>query len=158
MKEIRFFMSNSLQLIVACVCFALVACSVTAGPARQLHDTPKTTQSDAIDYRVGRKNTITENSKPLLFVLVSIESKHFVRDDILKLAQQLKKDFESEPRVRVDIFDDFSAASVWDPVHFYGLYQAAHRGTYYRDGPAKKEYVEFSVARGKRKKRITLGK
>jgi hypothetical protein len=89
---------------------------------------------------------------------VSIESKHFVRDDILKLAKKLKQDFESEPRVRVDIFDDYSAASVWDPVHFYGPFQAAHRATYYRDGPTGKEYVEFSVARGKRKQRIKLGK
>ena len=117
MRKVRRSRSSSLRLI-ASMCFALIASTVTAAPTRGLQDAPKTTQSDAIAYRVGRKDEITENSKPILFVLVSIESKHFVRDDILKLAKQLKQDFESERSVRVDIFDDYSAASVWDPVHF----------------------------------------
>jgi hypothetical protein len=158
MRKRRISKSPCLWLI-ASVCFALFSCTVPAGPTwKKPQDSTQTTKSDTIEYRVGRRASITENSKVVLVVLVSIDSKHFVRDDMLKLAQQLKQDFESEPRVRVDIFDDHSAASVWDPVHFYGPFQAAHRGTYYRDVKPAKEYIEFSIARGKRKKRITLGK
>ena len=139
--------------------FCAIHCTVAAGPTRKKpQDSTQTTKSDTIEYRVGRRASITENSKAVLVVLVSIDSKHFVRADMLKLAQQLKQDFEFESRVRVDIFDDYSAASAWDPVHFYGPFQAAHRGTYYRDVKPVKEYIEFSVARGKRKKRIMLGK
>ena len=159
MSKVRLSKSNCSWLVIALLYLTLFTGLVIAGRTRtKPQDTPNSTKSDAIEYRVGRRASITENSKTVLLVLVSIEPKHFVREDMLKLAQQLKRDFETEPRVRVDIFDDHSAASVWDPVHFYELYQAARRGSYYRDVKAGKEYVEFSVARGKRKMKITLDK
>jgi hypothetical protein len=107
-------------------------------------DKPK---MNRIKYRVARsERTVVGPSTLVLYV--SINSRHFNRDDMVVLASQLNRDLWKEPRVTVLIFSDYRAAKslVFSIEHppTYDRDKAALRGGYNVDRVAHTESVSFS--------------
>jgi len=134
------------------VCFIIAVVAVTATEARQIAKGStrfgKQEMSRMIKYRVARSER-TVSGPPTLVAYISINSRHFNREDIVFLARQLKQDFAKEPRLTVLIFSDYNAAkslvfSVEQP-STYERDKAALRGGYNLDRVAGTESVSFSA-------------
>lgn len=96
-------------------------------------------------YKVAH-SVHTSNSPPETVVTVSVDPRHFVRDDMRTLARQLNKDFCHEPRLSVMILDDEMVARNTSPLGGgYGLFKLRWRGTYFIDRTTREEYIEFST-------------
>lgn len=100
-----------------------------------------------VKYRVARSER-TVAGPPTLVLYVSINPRHFNREDIVLLAGQLNRDFCKEPRLTALIFSDYRAAkslvfSIEQPPT-HDRDKAALRGGYNLDRVARTESVSFS--------------
>ncbi|MEA2203720.1 MAG: hypothetical protein QOE77_496 [Blastocatellia bacterium] len=82
---------------------------------------------------------------------ISVEAKHFNRDEMIALARRLNKDFRREKLVSVVICDEYKTAKDHDIV--YDLLRREPppglRGFYEIDRVSGKEGISFSTERGK---------
>ena len=102
-----------------------------------------------ISYEVGR--VIRNSNEPHeVTVIISVDPQHFNRDDMVRLASQLKTDFPNAPILSGEILDDRNIADNYVPAgDMYRLFYKARRAFYSLNRKTGKEYIEFSSARGK---------
>jgi|SRR5712692_11223105 len=113
-------------------------------------------QSEIVPYKVARKLRLFKKGNPL-FVVISVEPAHFVREEMTQLARQLNRDFSEEPRLLVEIMDDERIAEHVPPAgEYYEWYMSAKRGEYHLDREKGLEYVQFSTKRGRPWNELTL--
>jgi hypothetical protein len=112
---------------------------------------PKQTveESKPSEYKVGQ--VIRNSTEPYdVTVFISTNPKHFVRDEMIRLARQLNSDFSKEQILVVEILDDDYTASNYLPVaNEYTIFNKARRGLYRLNRIKGEEYIEFSTERGK---------
>jgi hypothetical protein len=106
-------------------------------------------EAELVEYKVGR--VIRSSNEPHeVTVIISLEPRQFTRDEMIKLAYQLKRDFANEQILRVEILDDPQIADKYIPAgDMYRLFNKAKRGTYVLNRTNGEEYIEFSTAHGK---------
>ncbi len=118
------------------------------------------TVAQQINYEVGR--VIRNSNEPHeVTVILSVDAQHFNRDDMIRLAAQLKADFPNAPILSGEILDDRNIADNYVPAgDMYRLFYKARRAFYSLNRKTGKEYIEFSSARGKpfNERRINLSK
>ena len=116
------------------------------------------TATQQITYEVGR--VIRNSNEPHeVTVIISVDSQHFNRDDMVRLASQLKTDFPNAPILSGEILDDRNIADNYVPAgDMYRLFYKARRAFYSLNRKTGKEYIQFSTARGKpfNERRINL--
>src|SRR5260370_41983377 len=121
--------------IVLCFMAAVLAFTARAAEVRPVDKESmqcnKEKMNRMVKYRVARsERTVTGPSTLVLYV--SVNSRHFNREDMVLLARQLNRDFCKEPRLTVLIFSDYHAAKslVFSVEHppTYDIDKAALRG------------------------------
>lgn len=110
---------------------------------------PSVQEVKLVEYKVGR--VIRSSNEPHeVTVIISIDPKYFVNDEMLKLAHQLKQEFADVRLLRVEILDDQNIADNYVPAgDMYRLFNKAKRGTYVLNRNTREEHIEFSTAHGK---------
>ena len=104
-------------------------------------------------YQIGRAaHAKTESCA--LYIYISIDATHFVRDDMVKLAKRLNQDFCFEKKLTAIILDDSYAAR--HPLRNTKSYWDAERGSYHLDRLGGEENIKFSTSRGKPSDEITI--
>lgn len=117
---------------------------------------PAKVQSEIVPYKIARKFPLSKKDSPM-FVVISVESAHFSRDEMTRLARQLNRDFAEEPRLFVEIMDDERIAAHVPPAgDYYSWYLSAKRGEYHLDREKGLEYLQFSNKRGRPWNEVTL--
>lgn len=115
----------------------------------------KTEDTQSLDYHVWR--VFTEDKKGFTTLVVSVDTRHFNRDDMTNLAKQLNKQFMEKPKLKVGLLDDENIARLFASGRVeLSTYYEAERGRYYLDRTACRQYVEFSSKRGKPRETIRL--
>jgi hypothetical protein len=103
-----------------------------------------------LKYRIGQKYR-PELEPSRLVLHISIEPKHFNREDMTALAERLNIDFPREKRLTAAICDEYKVAK--DPGIIYAVLMRerspALRGFYELDRVSGKEVISFSPERGK---------
>jgi len=107
---------------------------------------PNSTAQKAPEYRIGvAGHSIKEACE--LYIFISVDPGHFVREDMLALANRLNQDFCYEKRLTAVIVDDDYAAR--HPMRNTKVYRDAERGRYHLNRDSREQYIKFSTARGK---------
>ena len=111
--------------------------------------TPRAQEAMLVEYKVGR--VIRSSAEPHeVTVIISLELERFTRDEMIKLAHQLKRDFADERVLRVEILDDPQIADNYVPAgDMYRLFNKAKRGVYVFNQTTDEENIKFSSARGR---------
>ena len=109
-----------------------------------------------VKYDVGR--VIRNSNEPFdVYVVISIDSRNVVRDEMIKLARQLNQDFSDSQILVVDILDDAYIAHRYMPVaNEYTIFNEARRGVYRINRVTYEEHIEFSTERGNRLDEVTI--
>ena len=111
--------------------------------------------SEPIDYHVWR--VFSEDQKGFTVVVVSVNPKHFNRDDMMALAMELNKKFQEKSKLKIGLSDDENVARLFATGRAeYSTYEASERGRYYLDRTACREYIQFSSQRGKPRQTLNL--
>lgn len=151
MKVSKIHLCVCVKLISICLSIPL-ALSQTPGTCR-----PRNENKGAPKYRVGQKYR-PETNPSRLVLHISVEPKHFNRDDMTALAKQLGKNFPRELRLSVAICDEYKTAK--DPGIIYDVLMResppALRGFYELDRVSGKEVISFSTERGKPNDEIVI--
>jgi hypothetical protein len=108
---------------------------------------PDLTDRKGPEYRIGLAGHGTKKFEGDLYLFISIDPSHFVREDMLALAERLNKDFCYERRLTAVILDDYYAAR--HPMRNTKEYRDAERGKYYLNRNSGENYIKFSPERGK---------
>lgn len=107
------------------------------------------TTNDAPCYRI-RHVTYTSPGYPReVLIVISIDPKHFVKEDMIALAYDLRNLYSSEPRFGAIILDDDDLALHSSPIHRKEEYLLARRGFYYSNRGTGEEHIQFSTERGR---------
>jgi len=115
----------------------------------------ETKLSQPLEYHVWR--VFPENRKGFTVVVVSVNPKHFNRDDMTALAKELNKKFQEKSKLKVGLLDDENVARLFATGRAeYSTYETSERGRYYLDRTVCREYVQFSSERGKRRQTVKL--
>lgn len=109
--------------------------------------------SKAPAYRIGLAAHATKGSREL-YLYVSVDASHFVRQDMLLLAQRLNDDFCYEKRLIVVLLDDYQAAR--HPLRNSKAYWNAERGIYHLNRNTGRQYIKFSTSREKPKDEVVI--
>jgi hypothetical protein len=111
--------------------------------------------SQALKYHVWR--IYPEDQRGFTVVVVSVDDKHFNRQDMTALAARLKQEFAGQARVKIGLLDDPDTARLFVEGRVnYATYEKAERGRYYLDRTKCYEYIRFSMRRGQPKKTIPI--
>lgn len=116
-------------------------------------------ESESLDYKVWSVSRKVD-TKGFKTVVVSVNENHFNSEDMTALAKKLNERFAEERKIKAGFLDDADTARLFTTGKAnYGDYQKAERGRYYLDREKCKEYVKFSKAKDKvRKKLIIMSK
>ncbi len=106
----------------------------------------KIKQPDIPKYRLGRTERIDETDS--ILIQISVNPQNVNREDLVKLASYLNKQFCKEKRFTVVIFDNPTSAKHFRadalaPNFEEGL--ESMRGEYYLDRTTGEEYINFST-------------
>lgn len=128
-----------------------------AGGQKAIDHQQQNGNKSAPKYRVAYRHR-TKAQPPILEVHISIDPKHFNRNEMVALARQLNKDFLRAPRVTVVICDEYETAKYSGVVHdlLMGSPALALRGFYEINRVSGKEGISFSTERGKRLNEIEI--
>lgn len=112
-----------------------------------------TEDNRSLDYHVWR--VFPEDRRGFTIVVVSVNPRHFNRDDMTALAAQLNREFAERTKLKVGLLDDADTARLFVEGRVnYPTYERAERGRYYLDRTACREYIQFSTQRGKPRETI----
>lgn len=132
-----------ITIVAVSLCVSLTAFSKTV-------NSQQSESRGAPKYRIGDKYR-PESNPSRLIIHISVDPKHFNRDDMIALARKLNKDFPREKQLTAAICDDYKTAK--DPGIIYDLLRRepppALRGFYDIDRVSGKEGIGFSTTRGK---------
>lgn len=109
----------------------------------------------APNYKTGW-TTYSAKGPKTLFLAISIDPRHFNRDDMIALARRISKDFCHERKLDVEIFDRRDAARKFFPTSEIEWFHKHWRGTYLLDRDAVSESISFSTAPDKRKDEVKV--
>lgn len=129
-------------------------------PPPHVQATPEVAQSStedsiSLDYRVWR--VFPEDRRGFTTVVVSVNPRHFNRDDMTALAAQLNREFADRTKLKVGLLDDADTARLFvEGRANYPTYERAERGRYYLDRSACREYIQFSTQREQPRRTIRL--
>jgi hypothetical protein len=127
-------------------CLVVVAVIVLCG---------HTYAASSLEYRVWR--VFPEDGKGFTLVVVSVDQRHFNREDMTALAARLKQEFAGKAKLKIGLLDDPDTARLFvEGKVNYATYEKAERGRYYLDRTACREYIQFSVRRGKARRTIPI--
>jgi hypothetical protein len=104
-------------------------------------------------YRIGLAAHSKKNGCEL-YLYISVDPSHFVREDMLALAERLNQDFCYEKQLTAILLDDYYAAR--HPLRNTKAYWDAERGTYYFDRKTGRQFIKFSTSRDKRKDEVEI--
>jgi hypothetical protein len=136
------------QVVAACL-LAVGSGSLVFGQQIGGADREKRGGDDAPCYRI-RHVTYTSPEVPReIVIVISLDPKHFVKEDMMALAYDLRKLYVSESRYGAIILDDDEAALHTSPLHRKDEYLRARRAFYFRNRSTGEEYIQFSTERGK---------
>ncbi len=107
----------------------------------------------APEYRIGLASHSAKKGCEL-YLFISVDATHFVREDMVALAHQLNRDFCYEKRVSAIILDDYAAAR--SPFRNIKFYLEAERGIYKLNRESGEQYIKFSTARDKPKDEVVI--
>lgn len=145
---------QSLNLLIPfVVTSAMVASSVIGNAQSSGQDYGK-----RIEYKVA-KSIRTVAGPETIIVHISVKPKVFNREDMLRLAEELRSDFVGEKRIMVWLFDSSSSAKTFTPLTHSLTYKRDYqslRGFYDLDRETGREGIEFSTARGKPRDEVQL--
>jgi|GEM_PF-4845239 len=155
-RQIYFIISASILVIFA----AIGLIRVDNKPIRQMNSFmieihPATKQTKSLEYRVWK--VLPAGKGGYVLALVSVDPKHFNREDMFELGTRLNKEFSQENFFKAVLFDDdtiprnFGSVSIEIPT-----FNAAQKGLYYIDRKRCKEYIQFYVRKKKRKSSVTI--
>jgi hypothetical protein len=101
------------------------------------------------EYKVGR--IIPNSNDPHdLHVVISIDPRQFVPEEMKRLACQLNHDYPDKQTLVVSILDDEYIARTYLPAGAeMSMFNKARRGSYQLNRIKEEESIEFSTARGK---------
>jgi hypothetical protein len=104
---------------------------------------PSVQEVKLVEYKVGR--VIRSSNEPHeVTVIISIDPKYLVRDEMLKVARQLKQEFADARLLRVEILDDQNIADNYVPAgDMYRRFNKAKRGTYVLNRNTHEEQLSF---------------
>jgi len=105
-------------------------------------------RSNSLDYHVWR--VYPEDRRGYTVVVVSVNPKHFNRNDMTSLASELNNKFADKKKLRIGLLDDADIARLFAQGRAsYPTYERAERGRYYLDRDSCKEYVQFEGKKGR---------
>src|SRR5438132_794320 len=115
--------------VIWSVLLMLTALSVFTGGQQQ----PMRCPVDDVDskepaYRIGLAGHATKANGDF-YLYISLQPEHFVRKDMLALAQRLNRDFCFEKKITAILLDDYHAAR--HPLRSSKAYWDAERGIYH---------------------------
>jgi hypothetical protein len=115
----------------------------------------KLNASQTLEYKVWRVFPPSRGGYAL--ALVSVSPKHFNKDDMTILANQLNKDYSKEIVLKAVLFDDESIPRnfLLGGVEISTLYKE-QRGLYFIDRKKCKEYIQFYADKKKPKSNIVV--
>jgi hypothetical protein len=123
---------------------------------------------NAPHYNVGavyEAPSTVPDGPPMSVVQISIDSENFNREDLLRLALKLKKQFCKEDRLFAVLFDDVAYIKHLYVSNDAGFHEAeeSKRGYYYLDRKTGEEYIEYCTVRNilrnpDKRVRIELGR
>ena len=118
-------------------------------------------QTDTKNPKAKRYNIrplfIPTDENRFSIVIVSIDSKHFNRDDMTALANELRIEFAKVSRIRAGLVDDDELAQLFQTGRLEVRdFDRAQRGLYYLDRKRCKEYIQFSTRKGQRRSTVTI--
>ena len=132
------------------ICFSiaqaiLFAVFVIAGQAQS---------NKQLDYQIWK--VFSQDTKGFTIVVVSVNPKHFNREDMTALAAKLKAEFTQNEKLKVGLLDDENVARLFVSGRLeYADYERSERGRYYLDRSKCKEYIRF-VSETNKSSRIKL--
>lgn len=132
-----------------------VFCEKKSSSANTSMSRTETKLSQPLDYHVWR--VFSEDQKGFTVVVVSVNPKHFNRDDMMALAKELNRKFQEKSKLKIGLSDDENVARLFATGRAeYSTYEASERGRYYLDRTACTEYIQFSRQRGKPRQTVKL--
>ncbi len=142
--------SFALQVVAACLLAvgpgSLAICQqIQTGGA----ESEKRVSYDAPCYRIRHVTYNSPDYPREIVIVISVDPKHFVKEDMMALAYDLRKLYLSEARYGAIILDDDEVALHTSPLHRKEEYLRARRAFYYRNRSTGEEYIQFSSERGK---------
>jgi hypothetical protein len=134
-------------------CIALIFISTNLGFAVAPQPLNSNLQGDiksASKYRKGCKYR-PETNPSRLVLQISVDPKHFSRNDMTALAQRLSRAFPREQLMTIAICDDYETAKDCGLLYHMGRSERSPslRGFYEIDRASGKEGISFSTARDK---------
>ena len=92
-----------------------------------------------------------------VFLIVSVEPRRFMKEEMLAIARRLNQDYADERRLTAILLDDEDTARNVMPMSTqYSIFQKAGRGVYQLDRVKGEEYIQFSTERGRRTDEIKV--
>jgi hypothetical protein len=111
-------------------------------------------QNKALNYHIWR--VFPKDNKGFVAVVISVEPKHFNRNDMLSLATEINKRYTNEAKLKVALLDDAATARNFvNGRAEYPEFERAQKGIYYLNRIKCEEYIWF-MTQGKRPKRETM--
>jgi hypothetical protein len=107
-------------------------------------------------YRIGWVAGYSVKGPKALAVAISINPRHFTREEMTALARQLGQDLCNEQRIVVSILDDYQAAKHYDLSNEKTWPKLRLRGYYELDRDTGKEVIHFSLKRGNPVDEVTI--
>lgn len=144
-------MSKGTRLSVTVLRVSLRICIVVLFVVVSGYETPSqhaAQGSNSLDYHVWR--VYPEDRRGHTIVVVSVNPKHFNRNDMSSLATEFNKQFADKKKLKIGLLEDADIARLFAEGKIsYPTYARAERGRYYLDRDACKEYVQFEGKKGK---------
>jgi hypothetical protein len=140
--------------VPACFAMVVLGCFIAPQGSQNQDRQPEKCEAtsrepDAPEYLVGQVRHTGADKPSEIYLLISVESDQFKKEQMIALARQLKRDFCKEARFSAIIFDDYNAARHVTYLSVTKDMEKAQRGLYHIDRAKNEEYVQFSTARSK---------
>ena len=111
-------------------------------------------QSKPLDYRVWSVFP-KEDLKGFTIVVVSVNPRHFNREDMTALAAKLNAEFAQKQKLKVGLLEDANTARLFATGRLeLPDFNRARKGLYYLDRTRRKEYIQFLT--GKRPRNVVI--
>lgn len=142
-------------ILITTLGIAVVCCGKASSSANESMSRTENKVSQPLDYHVWR--VFAEDRKGFTVVVVSVNPKHFNRDDMTALAKELNRKFQEKSKLKVGLLDDENIARLFATGRAeYSTYETSERGRYYLDRVACREYIQFSSQKGKARQTVKL--
>jgi hypothetical protein len=144
-------MSFSKLLVITSFFLIVPVLSMGQPPVKCTHKS----KEHAPRYLIGWSTYSVEGPRTL-FLAVSIDARHFSRDEMVALARRIRQDFCHEQRLDVALLENYKAARAFVPTKEIEWSQKHWRGDYFLDRESGEESISFSTAPGKPRSEVKV--